>query len=107
MTADAKDCNVLFIISDQHTRAITGCYGHPMVRTPNMDRLARQGVRFGHAYCPALMDGPAAVEAEFNAKVPELMEAGGYIPAIDDLVMPDMPYASLRRYVELVRGLQL
>jgi len=59
MTADAKDCNVLFIISDQHTRAITGCYGHPMARTPNMDRLARQGVRFGHAYCPSPLCGPS------------------------------------------------
>lgn len=67
----------------------------------------RELLLIGNISRQALMDGPAAVEAEFNAKVPELMEAGGYIPAIDDLVMPDMPYASLRRYVELVRGYQL
>jgi hypothetical protein len=51
----------------------------------------------------ALMDGPDAVEREFRAKVPELTASGGYIPAVDDLIMPDMPYASLARYVELVR----
>ena len=52
----------------------------------------------------SLMDGPEAVEREFREKVPALMAAGGYIPAVDDVVMPDMPYASLTRYVELVRG---
>jgi uroporphyrinogen decarboxylase len=50
----------------------------------------------------ALMDGPEAVEREFEAKVPPLLEQGGYIPAVDDMLMPDMPYASVRRYVELV-----
>jgi len=55
----------------------------------------------------AFMDGPAAVEAEFAAKVPPLVAAGGYIPAPDDLIMPDMPYASVRRYVELVRAFEV
>ena len=53
------------------------------------------------------MNGPAAVEKEFHAKVPPLMEAGGYVPAPDDLIMPDMPYASVRRYVDLVREFRL
>ncbi|MHC4507864.1 MAG: sulfatase-like hydrolase/transferase, partial [Planctomycetota bacterium] len=28
------------------------CYGHPLVRTPNMDRLATEGTRFDHCQCP-------------------------------------------------------
>ena len=32
--------NVLFIMSDEHSREIAGCYGNPMVRTPNLDALA-------------------------------------------------------------------
>ncbi len=63
----------------------------------------RELLLIGNISRQALMDGPRAVEAEFAAKVPELMDAGGYIPAVDDIIMPDMPYASLRRYVELVR----
>ena len=51
----------------------------------------------------AFMAGPEAVEREFSEKVPALMAEGGFIPAIDDMVMPDMPYASVRRYGELVR----
>jgi iduronate 2-sulfatase len=42
--------NVLFIVSDDLNNA-AGCYGHPVARTPNMDRLARRGVLFERAYC--------------------------------------------------------
>jgi choline-sulfatase len=43
--------NLLFLCSDEHQRAITGCYGNRIVRTPNLDRLARFGTVFGTAYC--------------------------------------------------------
>ena len=41
--------NVLFILSDQHNAKVLGHKGHPDVQTPNMDRLAREGVRFDNA----------------------------------------------------------
>ena len=43
--------NLLFIMSDEHSRRVLGCYGHPMIRTPNLDRLAARGARFTDAYC--------------------------------------------------------
>ena len=46
-----KPTNLLFILSDEHSRRVLGCYGHPMIRTPNLDRLAAGGVRFSDAYC--------------------------------------------------------
>ncbi len=45
--------NVLVICSDEHARSTLGCYGHPIVRTPNLDRLANSGTRFDRAYTPS------------------------------------------------------
>lgn len=42
--------NVLLLIADDHS-PIAGCYGNAVVKTPNMDRLAREGVRFSSAFC--------------------------------------------------------
>ncbi len=42
--------NVLLIISDDHGQPDSGCYGHPVVKTPNLDRLAGNGVRFTKAF---------------------------------------------------------
>lgn len=43
--------NVLFILSDEHNRNISGCYGNQIVQTPNMDALSARGVTFDSAYC--------------------------------------------------------
>ena len=43
--------NMLFIMSDEHNKRVLGAAGHPMIRTPNLDRLAANGVRFSDAYC--------------------------------------------------------
>ena len=45
--------NMLFIMSDEHSRAVLGCYGNKAVRTPNLDRMAATGTRFTQAYTPS------------------------------------------------------
>ena len=40
-------------MSDQHQREASGCYGSQEARTPNIDQIARRGVRFERVYCQA------------------------------------------------------
>src|ERR1700712_1952166 len=54
---DAK--NLLIIMSDQHSRALMGCYGHGVVRTPNLDALAQRGARFTNCWTPSPVCVPA------------------------------------------------
>lgn len=49
--SENKPMNLLIILSDQHSKRMLGCYGNDRVKTPNLDRLAAEGVRFDNAYC--------------------------------------------------------
>jgi iduronate 2-sulfatase len=53
-----SDKNVLFIVVDDLNTTL-GCYGHPTVKTPNIDRLADMGVQYNHAYCNYAVCGPS------------------------------------------------
>lgn len=51
--------NVLFIMTDQMRADCLSSAGHPVVRTPNLDRLAERGVRFDRAYAQTPVCGPS------------------------------------------------
>lgn len=50
VTARRERVNLLMIMADQHRGDCLSCDGHPAVKTPHLDRLAREGARFRHAY---------------------------------------------------------
>lgn len=56
--------NLLIVMADEHNRAMMGCAGHPLVRTPNLDALAARGTRFTRAYtnCPICVPSRAAFQ---------------------------------------------
>ncbi|WP_439579176.1 sulfatase-like hydrolase/transferase [Elioraea sp.] len=54
--------NVLFFMSDEHSKRVAGCYGNGIIQTPNIDRLATEGTLFESAYtnCPICVPARAS-----------------------------------------------
>ena len=107
-TAAPSRPNIVFILADDQAPWAIGAAGHPQVRTPNMDRIAHEGVRFTHALTPtpvcsparaAIMtsrygtelgitdwinpqfDGPLGLDAKFP-NWPRLLQQAGYTTAL-------------------------
>lgn len=57
--ASVEKPNVLFIIMDDQSWAHLGCYGDPAIRTPGIDQIAENGLRFDYAYSAAPSCAPA------------------------------------------------
>ncbi|MGQ9556178.1 MAG: uroporphyrinogen decarboxylase family protein, partial [Anaerolineae bacterium] len=70
-------------------------------------QYGRDVLLYGNISRQALMDGPEAVEREVYSKVPWLMEQGGFIPAVDDMILPDISFRAFMRYVELIREMTI
>ena len=51
--------NVVFILTDDHRHDALGCAGHPWIRTPNLDRLADEGIRFTSAFVTTSLCSPS------------------------------------------------
>ena len=59
--AAAAPANVLFIFADDQRADTIAALGNPHIQTPNLDRLARRGVAFNHAYMQGGMNGATCV----------------------------------------------
>jgi arylsulfatase A-like enzyme len=47
----ARRPNILFVMADDHASQAVGCYGSRLNRTPAIDRIAREGIRFDNCFC--------------------------------------------------------
>ena len=93
--------NILFLLSDDHSVPYLGCYGNTDLKTPNLDKLATEGIRFNHAYTTApqcvlsrasLMTGRNVLDVQmlrFSAPLnkdivtfPELLRNAGYFTGV-------------------------
>ncbi|MDR3718402.1 MAG: sulfatase-like hydrolase/transferase, partial [Bryobacteraceae bacterium] len=59
----AKRPNLVFIYTEGQRADALSIAGHPILRTPNQDRIAREGVRFTNAFCTNALCAPARVSA--------------------------------------------
>ncbi|NNE92982.1 MAG: sulfatase [Verrucomicrobiales bacterium] len=78
-TVSAQDSprpNILFCISDDQSYAHTGANGDPVIQTPAFDRIAREGLRFVHAFCDAPTCGPSRSAILTGQPIWRLEEAG-------------------------------
>ena len=67
---------MLFCISDDQSYAHTGANGDPVIQTPAFDRIAREGLRFVHAFCDAPTCGPSRSAILTGQSIWRLEEAG-------------------------------
>src|SRR5437660_5436135 len=51
--------NLIIILADDLGYGDLGCYGHPSIRTPNLDQMAREGMRFTDFYVAACVCTPS------------------------------------------------
>ena len=78
--------NLLFLFSDQHAQRVAGCYGDRIAQTPNLDRLAEEGVAFDNAYCPSPLCVPSRMSM-LTARYPYAQECW----TNDDYLRSDAP----------------
>ncbi|MGC6449306.1 MAG: sulfatase [Pirellulaceae bacterium] len=80
---------MLFIISDDLTDTALSCYGNTVCQTPNIDAIAKQGVRFTKAYCQGTYCGPSRASL-MSGYYPHAIKMLGYKtprPMIGDRMM--------------------
>ncbi len=91
VAADDARPNILVIMSDEHNADVLSCYGNRIVRTPNLDRLAAQGVVFEAAYT----NSPLCVPCRLS------FTSGKYISRVgawnNDCWLPSADYPSIAR----------
>jgi arylsulfatase A-like enzyme len=57
--SERKKPNILFIMSDDHAAHAMSCYGSKINQTPNIDRIAKEGMRFNHCFCTNSICAPS------------------------------------------------
>ena len=98
---EEKRPNILFIMTDDHTTQAMSCYGSKLVQTPNLDRIANEGIRMDNCYATNALSGPSRAciltgklshingftdnASKFNGDqqtFPKLLQKAGYQTAI-------------------------
>jgi len=89
--AAADPPNILFLLSDDHSYPYLGCYGNPDVHTPNLDRLASEGMRFDRMFvsCPQCVPSRAALMTGRSPVAVRMVRFTSPLPA-DVRALPDL-----------------
>ncbi|MFC7679025.1 sulfatase [Paenibacillus sp. GCM10028914] len=96
-----KQPNIVFIMSDDHAAHAMSCYGSKVNTTPNIDRIASEGIRFDNCFCTNSICSPSraailtgkynhlngvkSIDEHFDGRqmtFPKLLQEGGYQTAM-------------------------
>lgn len=58
-TEEQKPFNIVYIMTDDHTAQMMSCYDKRYMETPNLDRIANDGVRFTNSFVANSLSGPS------------------------------------------------
>ncbi|HJD41447.1 MAG TPA: sulfatase-like hydrolase/transferase, partial [Candidatus Mediterraneibacter quadrami] len=86
-----KKPNIVFVLTDDQGAWAMGCAGNPDVQTPNLDRLAANGVRFDEFYCASPVCSPARASI-VTGKIPSCHGVQDWIEKgnVDGYKYPEM-----------------
>jgi len=90
-----KQPNLLIIIVDNQWAGALGCYGNTEHRTPNLDLLARQGMRFSHGFCTNGLCSPTRASL-LTGLMPS--QHGVHEPFNDDLSYLPEDWVAIREF---------
>jgi len=96
-TADERP-NFVIMVADDLGYGDLGSFGHPEIRTPNIDRLAEEGMRFTNAYAAAPVCSPARTGL-MTGRIPSRVGIYDWIPPGSDVHLPteETTFAELLR----------
>src|SRR6478609_49245 len=92
--------NILFILCDDLGINDLHCYGRQEHHTPNLDQLARQGMRFTSAYCAQPICSPSRA-AILTGKAPARLHLTTYLPGRPDCVSQRVLHPEIELQVPL------
>ena len=80
-TTEQKPLNIVYIMTDDHTAQMMSCYDTRYMETPNLDRIAADGVRFTQSFVANSLSGPSRAcmitgIRQFSTDIPEAAAKG-------------------------------
>ncbi len=91
--AKERPPNIVFILADDLGYGELGCYGQKKIRTPNVDRMAREGMRFTHCYAGSSVCAPSRsclMTGLHAGHAPVRINGGGYPLRDDDVTVAEV-----------------